>query len=87
VSKLKAVFFVKSFTPNPEYHERKAFREGDKHSGRKVEVTFADGDVMQGSVLAYNSQQVGFFLFPVDPLCNNLRVFVINAAVKSFRYI
>jgi hypothetical protein len=87
LSKLKAVFFVKSFPGNPEYHERKAFREGEKHSGRKVEVTFADGEIMQGSILSYNPQQVGFFLFPVDPLSNNLRVFIVNAALKNFRYI
>jgi hypothetical protein len=86
LSKLKAVFFVKTFEGNLDYSERKAFREGEKHSGRKAKITFADGEVMQGSVLAYNPQQVGFFLFPVDPLSNNLRVFVINAAVKSFQY-
>jgi hypothetical protein len=78
---------VKSFLGNPEYHERKVFREGEKHSGRKVEVTFTDGEIMQGSILPYNPQQLGFFLFPADPRSNNLRVFVINATLKSFRYI
>jgi hypothetical protein len=87
LNKLKAVFFVRSFPGNPEYPERKAFREGEKHSGRKVEVTFTHGEIMQGSILSYNPQQAGFFLFLVDPHCNNLRVFVINAALKSFRYI
>jgi hypothetical protein len=87
LGKLKAVFFVKKFTGNLEHHERKAFVQGEKRSGRKAEVTFVDGEVMQGSILAYNPQQVGFFLFPVDPLSNNLRLFIINAAIKSFRYI
>jgi hypothetical protein len=86
LSKLNAVFFVKSFEGNLDYSERKAFREGEKHSGRKAKITFVDGEVMHGSVLAYNPQQAGFFLFPVDPHSNNLRVFVINAAVKSFQY-
>jgi hypothetical protein len=87
ISELKAVFFVKSFRGNPDRKGRKRFRMGDKSSGRKVEVTFIDGEVMQGSVLGYNPHQAGFFLFPVDPESNNMRVFVVNAAVKDFRYL
>jgi hypothetical protein len=87
VNDLKAVFFVKSFEGNPEYNERKTFKEGDKPSGRKVEVIFEDGEMMQGSVLGYNPQQAGFFLFPSDPKCNNIRVFVVNDGVKNFRFL
>ena len=63
------------------------FMEGDKPSGRKVEVTFADNEVLQGSVLGYNPKQSGFFLFLADPKGNNIRVFVVNNAVKNFRYL
>ena len=84
---LKALFFVKDFLGNPDHKERKVFLEGDKASGRKVEVTFIDGEVLQGSVLGYNPQQLGFFLFPVDPKSNNERVFIVNASVKDFRYL
>jgi hypothetical protein len=84
---LKALFFVKDFLGNPDHEERKVFFEGDKASGRRVEVAFHDGEVLQGSVLGYNPQQPGFFLFPVDPKSNNERVFVINSSVKGFRYL
>ena len=87
LDELKAVFFVKDFSGNPDYDERKRFEEGDKSSGRKIEVTFADGEVLQGSVLGYNPDQAGFFLFPVDPKSNNERIFVVNAAVENFRYL
>ena len=87
VNELKAVFFVKDFVGNPDYEEQKRFVEGDRPSGRKVEVIFADGEVMQGSVLGYNPKQPGFFLFLVDPRGNNTRVFVVNDAVKNFRYL
>lgn len=87
VSELKAVFFVKDFAGNSKYVERKRYEGEDKSSGRKVEVVFEDGELMQGSVLGYNPKQAGFFLFPVDPDSNNERVFVVNASVKSFRYI
>ena len=87
VNELKAVFFVKDFLGNPDYEEHKGFVKGDRPSGLKVEVTFADGEVMQGSVLGYNPQQSGFFLFLADPKGNNTRVFVLNDAVKKFRYL
>lgn len=87
VNDLKALFFVKDFSGNPNYKEQKIFMERDKPSGRKVEVTFGDGEVLQGSVLGYNPKQLGFFLFLADPKGNNIRVFVVNNAVKNFRYL
>ena len=87
VNQLKAVFFVKDFEGNPGYQERKSFVEGDKSTGRRVEVIFEDDEVLQGSVLGYNAQQAGFFLFPVDSKSNNDRVFVVNASVKNIKYL
>jgi hypothetical protein len=87
VSDLKAIFFVKTFAGNPDYKERKSFVEGDITQGRKVEVAFVDGEILQGSVLGYNPKESGFFLFPSDPKSNNHRVFVANSAVKNFRYL
>ena len=84
---LKALFFVNTFDGNPDYNERKEFSEGDSPKGRKIEVTFADGEIMQGSVLGYNPKEIGFFLFPADPNSNNLRAFVVNKAVKKFKYL
>jgi len=84
---LKALFFVKDFLGNPDHRERKVFLEGERASGRKIQVTFHDGEVLQGSVLAYNPQQSGFFLFPADPKSNNDRVFVVNSSVRDFRYL
>jgi hypothetical protein len=85
VKELKAVFFVKDFQGNPEYNEQKQFAEGGRPSGRKVEVTFTDGEVLVGSTMGYDPQRPGFFLFPADPETNNLRVFVISAAVSKIR--
>jgi hypothetical protein len=87
VSDLKAVFFVKTFAGNPDYKERKSFVEGDRAQGRRVEVVFVDGETLQGSVLGYNPKDPGFFLFPPDPKCNNNRIFVVNNALKNFRYL
>lgn len=84
---LKAVFFVKDFGGDPGYNERKEYNDKDKAQGRKVEVTFIDGEKLVGSTLGYDPNRPGFFLFPVDPLSNNIRVFAITAAVKSVRYV
>jgi hypothetical protein len=87
VAELKAVFFVKTFAGDPNYKERKRFVEGDVAQGRRAEVAFLDGEILQGSVLGYDPKGSGFFLFPSDPKSNNRRVFVLNSAVKKFRYL
>jgi len=84
---LKAVYFVKTFAGTPDYAERKEFADGDSPRGPKVEVTFADGEVLQGSVLRYKTKEIGFFLFPVDPKSNNLAIFAVSGAVEKFRYL
>ncbi len=80
---LKAIFFVKDFAGNPEYRETRG-GEGPKH-GRKVVVTFRDGEQLSGATEAYNPQKLGFFVFPLDENGNNLRVFVINKNIHQVK--
>ncbi len=87
LKELKAVFFVRDFIGNPSHSEEKHFKEGQNISGRKVEVTFKDGEILVGSTMGYDAKRPGFFLFPVDPRSNNLKIFVISAAVSKVRYI
>jgi hypothetical protein len=82
---LKAVFFVRDFAGNPAYQEQREFAQVPQ--GRKVEVTFNDGEVLVGSALGYNKERPGFFFFPADPEGNTLRVFVVTAAVKGVKFI
>jgi hypothetical protein len=85
LKELKAVFFVRDFAGDPQYTERKKFDEGEKPSGKKIEITFLDGETMIGSTLGYDRNRPGFFVLPVDPKSNNIRVFVISSAVKQVR--
>jgi len=87
VKELKAIFFVRDFVGNYQYDERKEYMQGDKPSGRKIEVTFADGEVLVGTTLGYDPKRPGFFLFPADPQSNNIRVFAVTTAVKKVRYL
>ncbi len=87
ISELKALFFVRDFTGNPHYTEKKDFSAARKPAGRRIEVTFKDGEVLVGSTMGYDKKRQGFFLFPADPISNNQKVYVVNAAVKSARYL
>jgi hypothetical protein len=86
VKRLKAVFVVRDFYGNPQFEERNFYMEGENPAGLKLEVTFADGEVMVGStVLNYDPKRQGNFIIPADPNSNNLRVFAVSSAVKSVR--
>jgi len=87
VNQLKAVFFVKDFDGDPSHYELKRFAEGGQLSGRKAEVKFVDGEVLVGSTLGYDPKRPGFFITPADSQSNNLRVFVVSSAVKTFRFL
>ena len=84
---LKAIFMVRDFVGDPLYKERKKYIEGEKPSGRKVEVTFIDGEVLVGSTLGYDPKRQGFFIFPADPKSNSIRVYVVSSAVERVRYL
>lgn len=82
---LKAVFFVKDFSGNPNYHESS---EGSPaQHGRRVEVIFTDGEKLSGTTDAYHPQKLGFFVFPIDSHSNNARVFVVNKNVRQVKII
>ncbi len=87
VRHLKAVFFVREFSGDPNYQERIGFFEGAKIIGRILQVTFKDGELIVGSSLSYDPERPGFFLSPADPKGNNLGVFVVSQAVSKVRYL
>lgn len=82
---LKAVFFVKDFKGNSKYTESKKIEDGKP--GRKVEVSFFDGEKMVGTTQAYNANHKGFFVFPADAKSNSLRIFVVNWNVRDVKFL
>jgi hypothetical protein len=80
---LKAIFFVKDFAGRADIDETPS-SEAPKR-GRKVVVTFEDGEELSGATEAYNAQKLGFFMFPLAENSNNLRIFVINKNVRSLK--
>jgi hypothetical protein len=79
---LKAVFFVHDFAgatgvemPPPS-----------ANSGRIVDVTFTDGEILGGRTLTYSAEGPGFFMTPTDCTSNNQRIFVVNNAVRTVQF-
>ena len=85
MSLMKALFFVKTFEGNKDYKPaEEPSRESLKHIlGKKVRVTFSDGEVLVGTTNGYDPKRQGFFIFPVETQSNNERVFIINASTDK----
>lgn len=84
VRELKALFFVKEFSGNPTYNERKGFFSSPTHA-YKVLVEFNDGEIVFGYSDSSSQRGLGFFLVPGDPVSNNIRVFVVRASTKRIK--
>jgi hypothetical protein len=82
--RLKAVFFVRDFAGNPGYVE--CHEMAEPPHGRRIEVTLNDEEVIVGTTLNYRSGGQGFFVTPIDPLANNIRVFVVAQSVRQVRF-
>jgi len=83
---LKAVFFVKTFEGNRFHMDSHGFGRVKGH-GRRLNVTFRDGESLSGFTMGYNSSKPGFFMVPTDPDSNNSRIFVVNAAIHKLEWV
>ena len=86
LSKLKALFFVKTTKGNRAYTEHKDISKRRMY-GKPVEVKFLDGEVIRGYTQVYNREGKGFFMFPADDKSNNERIFVIWDATQSVKFL
>lgn len=87
VGDLKAVFFVKDFTGHPEHKKSNEFDKSRPIIGRKIKVSFKDGETLVGTTQGYQPNRPGFFVVPADPESNNERCFVVLAATKDVVFI
>jgi len=87
ISELKAVFFVKEFGGNPGYKDKQEFDPSKPVMGRKIQVTFKDGEIMLGTTQGYQPNRPGFFIVPADAQSNIERCFVVTAATQEVKFI
>lgn len=82
LARLKALFFVQEFESCLEH--RPAV-ETSAEQGRRVTVTFLDGEVLEGNTPAYSPKASGFFVTPLEGT-ENLRVFVPSGALRHVSF-
>lgn len=85
IGSLKALFFVRTYEGDPKHVENQDVTRA-KGQGRRIVVTFRDGEVVSGFTTGYSNDKPGFFVIPADPASNNARVFVVAAAVKKVEW-
>jgi hypothetical protein len=86
LTELKAVFFVRTFDGDPRHVTDNEVAEA-RGQGRRVRVTFNDGEVVAGFNMGFSEDKPGFFLIPADAACNNARIFVVRQAVRSIEWV
>jgi hypothetical protein len=85
LAEVKALFFVKTATGRPEYHDAKVESTGDSRlvGARRVRVRFGDNEEIVGLMNRFPPITPYFFMLPIDPHSNNIRILVNRAAVKN----
>ncbi|TFG43072.1 MAG: hypothetical protein E4H41_09900 [Gemmatimonadales bacterium] len=82
---LKALFFVRSLEGDMARHEAHTIDPADPRArgSTAVSLQFPDGEVMIGLTNRFPPNRPFFFVVPVDPESNNIRVLVNRSAVKK----
>jgi hypothetical protein len=84
-NELKAVFFVKDL--EGDKNRKDMYDDIIAGGGKKIEVQFADGEVIVGFSQAYSPDRIGFFFIPADKKGNNDRIFVVTSATKKITFL
>jgi len=81
---LKALFFVKDPTGNAAHNEATDATPGDTRlvGAKRIAVHFEDGEIVVGMVNRFPPMGRFFFMIPIDPKSNNLRILVNRVATR-----
>lgn len=85
VGDLKGVFFVKDLKGNAQHRKNNQFDPNAPAMGRRIRVTFKDGEVLQGFTQGYTPGRPGFFVIPADREGNTERCYVVTAATRDIQ--
>jgi uncharacterized protein DUF6982 len=82
---VKALFFVKSLTGEAARNDAKQPATGDTRllGARRVRVVFADGEEVVGLMNRFPPITPFFFMLPIDPQSNNIRILINSAAIRE----
>jgi hypothetical protein len=85
VGNIKALFFVKDHEGDKEH--KREYKDEIAGGGKKVEVSFNDGETIIGYVLGYSPNRQGFIMTPADLSGNNERIFVVQSAISRVTFL
>ncbi len=85
VADLKGVFFVKEH--DGVEGRRDSYDDVIAGGGRRMKVTFSDGEEITGYVTSYSPDRTGFFLVPADLGSNNERIFIVASSCKDVEFL
>ncbi len=82
---LKALFFVRSLDGDPAHEEARAVDPSDPRlrGSTPIALRFQDGETMVGLTNRFPPTRPYFFILPLDPKANNIRILINRAAVVS----
>jgi hypothetical protein len=83
---LKALFFVKDLEGDSEHAEQLDFDPSHPPVGRRIKVTFKDGESLVGTTTGYQPSRPGFFLVPADVDSNIERCYVVAVAAEEIGF-
>lgn len=85
LDEIKALFFVRSLEGDRDHLEARTPVADDPRAcgATIVSMQFNDGEVMVGMMISYPPNRPYFFIVPVDPTSNNIRVLVNRSAVVA----
>jgi Family of unknown function (DUF6982)/PilZ domain len=81
---LKAVCFVSDFDEKAATRDGKTFV--GQTLGRRVHLTFSDGEMVIGTTQGYRAGDVGLLVTPVDPRARDVRIFAVAGALRQIRF-
>ena len=87
LKELKALFFVRDFSGNPDHTPKNEFDPTKPTPGRKLKVVFKDGEVLVGTTTGYQPGRPGFFIVPADTSANTERCYVVTASTQEVSFI
>lgn len=86
VPDMKALFYVKDYLGNRDYVSQRRFERVQRH-GRKVILTFHDGETLYGTIAEEDERADRFYVYPADEKDNNIRLFVLRSSLMDFQLV
>lgn len=86
---LKAVFFVRSLEGDASRNDRTEPVANDPRSrgATVVRLGFADGETVVGMTIGWPPRKPFFFVNPIDPDSNNIRILVNRSAITAMEQV